>query len=90
MGTYFFRRVERNGRGPASLAKGKRYEVWQGKQAATTVTTSELDRLLDARRYPADFWAAVESADLAFSEGDHDSWIEFGSARKVRDPGIDD
>jgi hypothetical protein len=31
----------------------------------------ELDKLLGARRFPADFWACVEAADAAFLRGDH-------------------
>jgi hypothetical protein len=42
----------------------------------------DLDRLLDRRRFPADFWAAVHEADRAFGEGDS-SWIEFPTAHRV-------
>ena len=44
----------------------------------------ELDALLYARRWPADYWAAVEAANSAFAEQD-DSWIEFPSGRRVTD-----
>jgi hypothetical protein len=50
------------------------------------VTHGELDALLDARRWPADFYAAVDAADAAFAAGDRETWFESGSGREVIDP----
>jgi hypothetical protein len=46
----------------------------------------DLDRLLDGRHYPADFWAVVHEADRAFGEGDP-SWIKYPHGSRVSTPG---
>ena len=50
------------------------------------MTRRQLDDLLEARRFPADFWAAIQSADDAYNEGDQQSWIESGTGRRVAIP----
>ena len=62
-----------------------RFEVWQPETDPRNVSFSELDRLLDARRWPADFWAAVEEAERASLASDP-SWIESGTGRRVATP----
>ena len=83
----YFRRVRPPARRGlfARLTKGTQYEVWQHDHPPVAISRSQLDRLLDARRFPADFWAAIQSADSAFDEGDQ-SWIEFGTGRRVATP----
>ena len=85
--THYFRRTDPPPRRWHILRRSERYEVWQVAGEAPLVTMKDLDALLDARRYPADFWAAVHAADAAFAEGDRQSWIEFGTGRRVSDPG---
>ena len=53
---------------------------------SVVVSIGKLDQLLDGRRVPADFWAAVEAADNAYAGGDRSGWIESGSGRRVDQP----
>jgi hypothetical protein len=50
------------------------------------MTLAGLDRRLDARRFPADFWAAVHAADEAHGEGDR-SWLDRTESRVSQPPG---
>ena len=60
-----FRRLE-DRRGLARLLSGRRfYEVLMDDGTTQRASFGELDRLLDGRRYPADFWERVASADVA-------------------------
>ena len=60
-----FRRLE-DRRGPARVLGGRRsYEVLMHDGTTQRASFGELDRLLDGRRYPADFWDRVASADVA-------------------------
>lgn len=63
-----FRRLE-DRRGVSRLLSGRRhYEVGMSNGTLRLVSFRELDKLLDARHCPADFWACVHAAD---SERDH-------------------
>lgn len=86
MATPYFRRTAADSR---IRGGGKRYEVWQADGEPQQLSATQLDRLLDAGRLPADYWAAVESADVAYDQGDALSWIEFGTGRRVADPAED-
>lgn len=58
-----FRRIDdRQGLGRL-LSGRRRYEVALADGTLRQVSLGELDSLLDARRYPADFWACVHAAD---------------------------
>jgi hypothetical protein len=85
--THYFRRTDTASRRWFRLSRDDRYELWQTDGQPAVLTRAELDKLLDARRYPADFWVAMHSADAAFDEGDRQSWIEFGTGLRVGDPG---
>jgi hypothetical protein len=63
-----FRRLE-DRRGISRLLNGRRlYEVVMSDDTTRLVSFSELDKMLDARHFPADFWACVHAADY---ERDH-------------------
>ena len=62
-----------------------RYELWRDG-VRVTASCSQLNRLLDARRFPADFWVTVHAVDAAHAWGDTDSWIEWATGRRVPDP----
>lgn len=79
--TYFRQRPQRR----ALLRRRDRYEVWRPHAESTEVWLWELDALLDARRHPADYWAAVEEARRAFAEAD-EAWVEFPDGCRVADP----
>lgn len=58
-----FRRVQ-DRRGILRLIHGRRvYEVSMSDGTLRRVSFGALDKLVDARRYPADFWACVHAAD---------------------------
>jgi hypothetical protein len=78
---YFRRRPSRR----SWLRRRHRFEIWRGGEPSTEVWVWELDALLDARRNPADYWAAAQAATQAYLEAD-ESWIEFPSARRVTHP----
>jgi hypothetical protein len=50
------------------LRRQRRYEVHQPDGHRRVVTFVELDRLLNGRAYPADFWACIRAADGIFGE----------------------
>jgi hypothetical protein len=82
----YFRRVPSpRSRWFARLGRAHSYEVWRD-DGPVAMTGRQLDSLLDASRFPADYWVAVEAADNAFEEGDVDAWIESGSGRRVVAP----
>jgi hypothetical protein len=85
--THYFRRTDSPSRRWFRLTSPARYGLWQGNGQSTVLNTMELDDLLYGRRFPADFWAAVHSANAAFEEGDRLSWIESFTERRVSDPG---
>jgi hypothetical protein len=85
--THYFRRTAPTSRRWFHLGTRERYELWQADGVSASLTIRELDELLDARRFPADFWVAVHAADAAFDEGDRESWIKSGTGRRVSDPG---
>src|SRR5688572_17128529 len=78
--TYVRRRPARR----AVLRRRARFQLLRVGGPPVEMWLWDLDQILDARRRPADFWAVVEAAELAFSEGDS-SWIEFPSGRRVPD-----
>ena len=47
-----------------------RYELRLESGDSLSCSPSRLDGLLDARKWPADYWATVRAADSAFAEGD--------------------
>lgn len=67
-----FRRLE-DRRGISRVIKGRRvYEVSMS-DGTLRLSFAELDKLVDARRYPADFWACVHAADAERDHlGDHE------------------
>lgn len=79
--TYFRRGADQRG----WLRRKERYEVWQPDAPPVAVTLAELDRRLDGRRYPADFWAAVDAADQAHAVGD-DAWFDRVGVRVSEPP----
>ena len=83
-----FRRIERpeSVRWLGRLRGSAWYELWRGEGPPAVLTRSQLDRSLDGRRYPADYWVAVDAADAAFAEGDRTSWIEFGTGLRLPVP----
>lgn len=68
-----FRRLE-DRRGIGRLFRGRRvYEVVMSDDTTRLVSFSELDKLLDGRHFPADFWACVHAADYWRDHlGDHE------------------
>lgn len=68
-----FRRLE-DRRGIIRLVKGRRmYEVSMSDGTLRRVSFGELDELVNARRFPADFWACVHAADWERDHlGDHE------------------
>lgn len=71
----------------ALVRQHARYELFRHAGPPVEVWLWGLDRLLHARRHPADFWAVVNEADRAFGEADP-SWIEFPTGRRVPAPGL--
>jgi len=68
-----FRRLE-DRRGISRVVKGRRvYEVSMSDGTLRRRSFAELDKMLEARRYPADFWACVQAADAERDHlGDHE------------------
>jgi len=67
-------------RGLRRLTHGRRaYEVGLGDGSRRRVSLSQLDRMVDARKYPADFWACVPAADDAWTAGGG-SFLQWPSA----------
>jgi hypothetical protein len=58
-----FRRIADRGGVGRILGGRRRYEVVMADGRLRQVSFGELDSLLDARGYPADFWACVHAAD---------------------------
>ena len=85
--TTYFRRVLPTDRGWFARGfKSPSYQVWDYSGDPVVVTMRQLDGLLDARRFPAYFWVAVQSADDAYDDGDRESWIESGTGCRVAIP----
>lgn len=61
-------------RGMARIVRGKRaYELGMSDGTLRSVSFGQLNTLLKARRFPADFWACVSAADSARDHlGDHE------------------
>jgi hypothetical protein len=78
--------LRRVANGPRTVSSGfrpaRRYEVFDVTGGARVVTLHQLDSLLEGRAVPADFWACVDAADLAFSAGDLDVLIEWPTGRR--------
>src|SRR6478752_2579246 len=71
-------------RGLRRLTHGRRaYEVSLSDGSRRRVSRSELDKMLDARKYPADVWACMQTADDAWTAGD-DSFLEWPSGLPLR------
>jgi hypothetical protein len=68
-----FRRLE-DRLGIGRVIKGRRvYEVSMSDGTLFRLSFAELDKAVDARRYPADFWACVHAADAERDHlGDHE------------------
>ena len=84
--TTYFRRSSQARSGRLFPHRSRRYEIWVAGGTPKTVSFTQLDKLLDARRFPADFWAAVNEADRAFESGERTVWVEAGTGRRVVDP----
>ena len=82
----YFRRTEKRSGWWRFGRERHRYEVRGPDGQSVVVSLGKLDKLLEGRRFPADFWAAVNEADHAFDSGDRDSWIELGTGRRLPDP----
>jgi hypothetical protein len=83
----YIRRLERPGStGWLGRLRRARYEVWHEDGSIAVLSRSQLDRLLDGRRFPADYWASLEAADKALAEGDRESWIEYATGRRLEVP----
>ena len=67
------RRLE-DRRGISRLVKGRRvYEVSMSDGTLRLLSFAELDKVVDARRHPADFWACVQAVDAERDHlGDHE------------------
>lgn len=63
--------------------KSREYEVTFTDGSVQTLRLSKLDRLVEARRIPADFWACIDAADSAAARGDTRSAVEWPSGRLV-------
>jgi predicted kinase len=70
----------------ALVRRRARYELLRTDGPPVEMWSWNLDRRLDARHNPADFWAAVHEADRAFDEGDS-CWVEFPTGRRVPSTG---
>ena len=72
--------------GPRTIRSGlrriRRYEVSDPTGGPRVVTLRQLDSLLQARSMPADFWACVDAADAAYSDGDQAVLIEWPTGRR--------
>jgi hypothetical protein len=77
--------IQRRNKGSALLPERwrRQYNVWSDDGFGFSVSLSGLDTLLDARRYPADFWACVQAADRAFKAGDLQAVFEWPSGRRL-------
>ena len=82
----YFRRTEHRSDWWRLGRERHRYEVRGPDGQSVVVSFGKLDKLLEGRRFPADFWAAVNEADHAFESGDRSSWIESGTGRRTSDP----
>lgn len=63
----------------------RRYELSQQDGARWAVALARLDKLLDRRAYPADFWACVKAADDAWESGEPDARINWPEGTRTRD-----
>lgn len=86
--TRYFRRAARRSGWWHFVRGRRRYEVWVPDARSVVVSLGKLDQLLAGRRFPADFWAAVNEADHAFESGDRSAWIESGTGRRMTDPPV--
>lgn len=59
-----------------------RYELRLKSGDALSCTPARLDELLDARRWPADYWAMLRAADGAHSDGDR-SLISWATGQRL-------
>ena len=50
------------------------------------VSLRQLDEMVEARRFPADFCAAAGAADSAYEKGDQCGWFESEAGRRADDP----
>lgn len=53
-----------------------RYEIRQQGQPVRQVSFGELDKILQGRKYPGDFWVVVDAVEAAFRAGNHGTWID--------------
>lgn len=63
------------------------YKVWSGDGTVETMTLAELDNRLEARRFPADYWATVNAANEAFNADEAGVAIEWPIGKRVNLPG---
>jgi len=71
-------------RGLRRLTHGRRaYEVSLSDGSRRRVSLRDIDTMVGASKYPADFWACVQAADDAWSTGD-DSFLQWPSGLPLR------
>lgn len=77
--------IQRRNKGPRWLPAARRrvYNVLYDDGFGYSVSLQDLDRLLDAGRFPADFSTCVAAADEAFESGDRDAVFEWPSGRRL-------
>jgi hypothetical protein len=85
MSLYIRRYRDRPGR-RALGQRARAYEVWDARHGRRRLSLAELDRLLGAGRFPADFWAAIDAADTAAADGTDGHWIEITRVEPPADP----
>lgn len=68
----------------------RRYLVRNSDGPPNSLALHELDKLLDGRAFPADFWACVTAADELFDAGDRHGLIEWPIGRRVELPAAPD
>lgn len=84
-GLRFRRANEPAGRWSRIGGTRRRYELSQQDDARRVVALARLDKLLDGRAYPADFWACVKAADDAWESGELDAWINWPEGTRTRE-----
>jgi len=80
--------IQRRDKGPRLLPERwrRQYNVWFDDGFGFSVTLDGLDKLLDARSAPSNFWACVNVADELFKAGDLDRVVEWPSGMRKQQP----
>lgn len=64
--------------------RGKRYELRFRDGGAASCDLARLDTMLDARRWPADFWAVVAEVDRIYDGGDDWTIIDWPTGQAMQ------